>query len=80
LYAGLNPGNSAQCGFEKSLSYFNSSKYEKAVMHFSRATELDPEFAKAYLYLRRLSINMSERLNALNPIRTTYGLSPTDIK
>lgn len=78
--AGLSTVNSAQYEFDKGLSYFNSDKYKKAVTHFARATELDPEFARAYLYLGRSYINLGEWMNALEPIRTAYRISPAETK
>ena len=78
--AGLNTANSAQYEFNKGLGYFNNGNYQQAVTHFSRATLIDPEYAQAYLYLGRSYINMYEWMDALNPIRTAYRISPDDTK
>jgi tetratricopeptide (TPR) repeat protein len=43
----------AQSEFDAGLSLFNRGHYDDAIPHFEKATELDPDFAKAYLYLSR---------------------------
>ena len=41
----------AQGAFDQGLVLFNQGRYADAVPHFQRATELDPNFGRAYLYL-----------------------------
>ena len=47
--AGLRTGGCALAQFEKGLSLFNRGEYDNAATHFIRATELDPDYAKAYI-------------------------------
>ena len=74
--AGLRTGDSALIEFEKGLSLFNSGKYDKATSHFIRATELDPDYTQAYIYLGRSYIGLKQWYSALHPLRTAYRISP----
>jgi len=74
--AGLRTGGSALIEFEKGLSLFNRGKYDKAASHFIRATELDPDYTKAYIYLGRSYIGLKQWHSALHPLRTAYRISP----
>lgn len=78
--AGLRTGDSALAQFEKGLSLFNSGKYDKASTHFIRATELDPDYTKAYIYLGRSYIGLKQWYSALHPLRTAYRISPDQAK
>ena len=49
--AGVPFFSSAVQEFEKGLTFFNQGQFEQAAPHFIKATELDPEYGKAYLYL-----------------------------
>jgi len=78
--AGLGTKGSALAQFEKGLSLFNSGKYDKATSHFIRATELDPEYTKAYIYLGRSYIGLKQWYRSLHPLRTAYRISPDQAK
>ena len=78
--AGLRTGDSALAQFEKGLSLFNRGKYDKAASHFIRATELDPDYTKAYIYLGRSYIGLKQWHSALHPLRTAYRISPDQAK
>ncbi len=78
--AGLFIGLDAQREFEKGLALFNAGNYEQAVPHFVKATELEPEYGRAYLYLGRSYLNLRRWLDAIPPLRTAYRLSPTETK
>ena len=78
--AGLRTGGSALIEFEKGLSLFNRGRYENASAHFIRATELDPEYTKAYIYLGRSYIGLKQWYSALHPLRTAYRISPDQAK
>lgn len=56
--AGVQPFSGAGQEFEKGLALFNAGKYEPASEHFKKAGELDPEFAKAFLYLGRSYVKL----------------------
>jgi len=53
---------------------------EKAIPRFEKATELEPEYSKAYLYLGRSYLNLSKWIEAVPPLRTAYSLSPNETK
>jgi Flp pilus assembly protein TadD len=74
--AGLNLPGSSQSAFETGLGLFNQGKYEDAIPHFVKATEIDPEFGRAYLYLGRSQLNLRRWAEALTPLRTAYRLAP----
>ncbi len=78
--AGLLTEGSALAQFEKGLSLFNRGRYENAATHFIRATELDPDYTKAYIYLGRSYIGLKQWYSALHPLRTAYRISPDQAK
>ncbi len=78
--AGLNFPGSSQSAFEAGLGLFNQGKYEDAIPNFVKATEIDPEFGRAYLYLGRSQLNLRRWAEALAPLRTAYRLSPEETK
>ena len=77
---GLLPGmiSDAQYEFDQGLALFNNGRYEEAVRRFQRATELDPNFGRAYLYLGRSYVSLKRWRQALSPLRTAYRLSPDE--
>jgi tetratricopeptide (TPR) repeat protein len=78
--AGLNIFSGAQREFDKGMAFFNTGKYGEAVPHFAKATELDPEFGKAYLYLGRSHLNLRNWGAAIPPLRTALRISPAETK
>jgi superkiller protein 3 len=78
--AGLLTSPSAKQAFEKGLSLFNQGKYVEAIPHFQKATEIEPEYVKAYIYLGRSHLNLGQWLEAIPPLRAAYSLSPSETK
>ncbi|ETW97135.1 tetratricopeptide repeat protein [Candidatus Entotheonella palauensis] len=78
--AGLNLPGSSQGAFDAGLGLFNQGKYEGAIPHFVKATEIDPEFGQAYLYLGRSQLNLRRWSDAVAPLRTAYRLSPEETR
>ncbi|MBI2487836.1 MAG: tetratricopeptide repeat protein [Deltaproteobacteria bacterium] len=78
--AGLGILSGAQSEFDKGLALFNAGKYEAALPRFRRATELDPDFGRAYLYLGRSYLNLDRWSEAVPPLRTAFRLSPDETK
>ena len=78
--AGMNLADSSQSAFEAGLALFNQGQYADAIPHFVKATELDPEFGRAYLYLGRSHLNLRQWSAALPPLRTAFQLSPQETK
>jgi tetratricopeptide (TPR) repeat protein len=76
--AGVETKSPAQAEFETGLSFFNRGSYANAVPHFEKATELNPEFGQAYLYLGRTYMNLGRWREALYPLRTAMRLSPEE--
>lgn len=77
--AGLQ-ARQAQSEFDAGLSLFNRGNYDEAIPHFEKATEIDPDFGKAYLYLGRSYLNLGKWSEAVPPLRTAYRLSPGQTK
>jgi tetratricopeptide (TPR) repeat protein len=74
--AGTDVKKGAQSEFESGISLFYDAKYEESIPHFERATELFPEFGKAYLYLGRSYLKLGKWKEALQPLRTAFRLDP----
>ena len=74
--AGLGIRTDSRAAFETGLTLFNQGKYNDAIPHFAKATELDAEFGQAYLYLGRSYLNVQRWFDALSPLRTAWRLSP----
>jgi tetratricopeptide (TPR) repeat protein len=72
--------SSAQSEFDKGLAFFNAGEYEDAIVCFKRATELDPNFGRAHLYLGRSYLNLDRWSEAVAPLRAAYRLSPGETK
>jgi len=50
--------SNAQVAFEHGLSLFQRGQYAEAIPLFQEATQLDPDFGQAYLYLGRSYLNL----------------------
>lgn len=70
----------AQSAFEQGVALFDQGRYEEALPHFQKAVELDPNFARAFLYIGRSYLNLSRWLEAISPLRTALRLSPQDMQ
>lgn len=70
----------AQYEFDQGLALFNRGSYEEAIVRFQRATEIDPNFVQAYLYLGRSHVSLKRWRQALPLLRTAYRLSPEETK
>lgn len=78
--AGLSLPGSSRSAFEAGLGLFNQGKYEDAIPNFVKATELDPEYGRAYLYLGRSNLNLRRWSAAVPPLRTAYRLAPGETR
>jgi len=72
--------SSAQYEFDEGLGLFNSGRYQEAAARFQKATELDPNFGRAYLYLGRSYVSLKSWRQAINPLRTAFRLIPEESK
>ncbi len=70
------PFSSAAKQFDLGIAFFNRGEYQKATSYFKKATELDPEYGKAYLYLGRSYINQGQWRSAIPALRSAYHLAP----
>ena len=66
--------------FDRGLALFNQGDFEDAIPYFKRATEEDPNFAEAYLYLGRSHLSARHWREAVQPLRTAYRLAPAGAK
>ena len=76
--AGIGILSTAQSEFDSGYSSFSQGKYEKAASHFRKATEIEPTYGKAYLYLGRSYLAMGKFMEAIQPLRTAYELVPDE--
>ena len=67
-----------QDSFDQGLALFNQGQYDAAIRYFEDATQENPNFAQAYLYLGRAYINQSRWRAAIQPLRTAFRLSPRE--
>ncbi len=70
---------SARSEFDLGTELFNRGQYVDAIPHFQRASELDPNYAQAFLYLGRCYVSLGRYLDAIPPLRTAYSLSPQTV-
>jgi tetratricopeptide (TPR) repeat protein len=70
----------AQHEFDEGLALFNGGRYQEAIPRFQRATDLDPNFGRAYLYLGRSYVSLKSWRQAVAPLRTAYRLAPEETK
>jgi len=62
------------------LGLFNVGKCEQAIPRFEKAAQLDPDFARAYIYLGRSYLCARRWLDAVSPLRTALRLSPAETR
>jgi tetratricopeptide (TPR) repeat protein len=74
--ASLGIFSGAKREFDQGMAFFNRGNYEEAIPHFEKATEIDPDFADAYLYLGRSYLNLGKWVQAIAPLRAALRLSP----
>ena len=72
--------SNAQNEFDLGLALFNQGRYQEAAAHFQKATELDPNFGRAFLYLGRAYVSLQSWSLALTALRRAYQLVPDDTK
>ncbi|MBM2803280.1 MAG: Tetratricopeptide 1 repeat-containing protein, partial [Deltaproteobacteria bacterium] len=72
--------SNAQNEFDQGLALFNSGKYQEAAARFQKATELDANFGRAFLYLGRAYVSLQSWSLALTALRRAYQLVPDDTK
>lgn len=77
---GMSFLSGAKGEFDAGLNFFNRGVYDQAAPHFLKATELDPEFDKAYLYLGRSYLSLGRWGEAVQPLRTAYRLAPVETR
>ncbi len=78
--AGLPLAPTAQSEFERGLALFQAGRFEEAIPNFVHSTELDPGFAKPYVYLGRSYLNLGRWAEALAPLRSAHRLAPQDLR
>jgi tetratricopeptide (TPR) repeat protein len=78
--AGIVFRTGAETQFEDGLALFNQGRYAEAIPHFEKATSIDPNYGKAYLYLGRSYLNLRKWAQAIPPLRTAYRLIPDETR
>lgn len=70
----------AQYEYERGIALFNQGNFEQAIGHFQKATEIDPNYFQAYLYLGRSYLSLNQWRLAITPLRTAFQISPAETK
>jgi tetratricopeptide (TPR) repeat protein len=70
----------ANDSFDRGVALFNQGRFEDAIPYFKSATDEDPEFAEAFLYLGRSHLSARHWRAAIQPLRTAYRLAPAGAK
>ena len=76
--AGAQIFPTAESEFEKGLTLFNNGKYEQALPYFTKATEMDANHMKSYLYMGRSYLKLNRWLDAISPLKKAYSLAPQE--
>jgi len=76
--AGTQPFSRAPDEFEKGLALYKAQKYEAAIPHFRKATELDAQYGEAYLYLGRSHLALHQWADAIGALRQALQLSQAE--
>ena len=66
----------AQVAFDQGLSLFQRGQYAEAIPLLQEASQLDPQFGQAYLYLGRSYLNLGQWGHAIPVLRTAFRLAP----
>jgi tetratricopeptide (TPR) repeat protein len=66
----------AQVTFEQGLHLFQRGQYAEAIPLLQEATQRDPNFGQAYLYLGRSYLNLAQWSHAIPVLRTAFRLAP----
>ncbi len=74
--AGTQIFPTAESEFEKGLALFNEGKYEQALPYFTKATEMDANHIKSYLYMGRSYLKLNRWIDAISPLKKAYSLAP----
>jgi tetratricopeptide (TPR) repeat protein len=64
--------------FDQGLALFNQGNFREAIPYFQRATDENPKFAEAYLYLGRAHLSTRQWRDAIQPLRTAHRLAPEE--
>lgn len=78
--AGLLINRDARIAFDQGRALFNQGRYEEAVPHFQKASESEPGYTEAFIYLGRSYLNLGKWSAAIPPLRTAYRLSPEETR
>lgn len=76
--AGAQIFPTAESEFEKGLALFNEGKYEQALPYFTKATEMDANHMKSYLYIGRSYLKLNRWIDAISPLKKAYTLAPQE--
>jgi len=78
--AGVWIKRDARIEFDQGLASFNQGRYEEAIPRFRKATEIEPKYTEAFIYLGRSYLNLGRWTEAIASLRTAYRLSPEETK
>ncbi|MGQ4810507.1 hypothetical protein NKDENANG_03979 [Candidatus Entotheonellaceae bacterium PAL068K] len=78
--ATLGGNQDTQSAYEAGLALFNQGRSQEAIPRFTQATQLDPKFGQAYLYLGRSYLNLGLWLKAVPPLRTASRQVPDEMR
>ena len=71
-----DPNKEKRAYWNSGLKYYQSGKYQEAVIQFRNATELDSRFSKAHLQLARAYLRLGNSEAAYRELTETVSLEP----
>lgn len=78
--SGVSVRSDVQSAFQQGIALFNQGQYQEAIPRFTQATQLDPDFDRAHLYLGRAYLNLGRWQDAIPPLRAALRLAPEQTK
>lgn len=68
----------AENEFERGLALYEETKYEQAIPHFIKASEIESKYLESYVYLGRSYLKLDRWTDAIPPLQKAYDIAPKE--